>query len=902
MTEPSLSAADAALFALIANRNLPTVAFREQLDALLRQGASLLARDAEGNTPLMAEAGFAPRLGRVEALLGAGADPRGTNARGEGALHIAALADNAEAIGILVAAGAQPNTANVEGVAPLHRAAITGSAQAIFALARHGASLEALDDRGLTPLQWSAKGPWPQPAAVGAFLRLGADVRSTLGGEEITLWAAKRRVLGRVAALAGADGRDRLAHRGAQLLAELGPQKGALPLNFADISQTRDSGLHEAARHGDAEALAYFLAQGIDPRVPGADGLVPLHLAAGSRAPGAPAVIEALARVGAPLSDFGENVARRSPLMRAAERGLLANVNALLDAGAPLSVMRPGAGPKTALDAAIAAGAEDAVWLLLDRGASVATFAPGHDGPLTLAARHNRADIAQMLLDRGAPVDAPGQSGRTALSHAAANGNEALAATLLDAGAKAETLDTAGWSPLAWAAFSGELGMCRFLARRGAPIDPADSAGETPLSKFAGRGDVEGARLLLSLGADPNRPDAGGRAPLAHAALAGSEGCARLLLAHGANPVRVDVGGWTPMLLAAHTRGAEGVLAAMLDASLVLGPALSDGRTVLHLAVLEPLPRAAGDTPKPAAPAWLARKILDRGADPMAVDTYKSTPLHLAAGRASPELLGLLIERGANIEARDAGGFTPLMAAANAGSGRNVEALLRAGAAPDAQSKSLATPFRLAMCSLHGGEEPRLASAVAAQMALANAIEDVASRDDLHRTPLHWAAWGTRHEGPSALSTLLARGAPVDALDRDGDTPLTLAIHVAEAYGGPKDNSPLVLEPIATLLNAGANPSGHAENGRAPLVLAAAVSNREASPGSPWANAREELCALLLSRGARLDAFGARAALEKAGVDAASILERLGMAPAPKPLGAAPDARATPRPALRLAR
>jgi len=76
---------------------------------LIRRGADLGARDAEGNTALHT----AVSTSTMAALLALGADPSATNVRGETPLHIACRGGSG--IGLLVGNGADPRIRDVSG-------------------------------------------------------------------------------------------------------------------------------------------------------------------------------------------------------------------------------------------------------------------------------------------------------------------------------------------------------------------------------------------------------------------------------------------------------------------------------------------------------------------------------------------------------------------------------------------------------------------------------------------------------------------------------------------------------------------------------------------------------------------------------------------------------------------
>jgi ankyrin repeat protein len=231
--------------------------------------------------------------------------------------------------------------------------------------------------------------------------------------------------------------------------------------------------------------------------------------------------------------------------------------------------------------------------------------------------------------------------------------------------------------------------------------------------------DYDGAKFLLEHGADANGAGrARGWRPLHHA-LARSNGCAliELLLDHRADPLLTsEQGGLTGVALAAREgRGDVLRLFAQRGVSielrgvdrLIAACALDDTETVQALVAQHPaltkgalaiggelLAKFAGNGNTAGV-----RQLLDLGVDVAAPftegDGYFGEPagslaIHIAAWRAQPPIVRLLIERGSPIDVPDPKGRTPLARAIDAcvdsywayrRTPESVEALLRAGAA-----------------------------------------------------------------------------------------------------------------------------------------------------------------------------------------------------------------------------
>jgi ankyrin repeat protein len=227
--------------------------------------------------------------------------------------------------------------------------------------------------------------------------------------------------------------------------------------------------------------------------------------------------------------------------------------------------------------------------------------------------------------------------------------------------------------------------------------------------------DYEGARYLLEHGADPNGVRSRGWYPMHHALARGNAiEMFRLLLDHQADPMVVNAG-LTAVARAAR-EGRNDVLALFEERGitvalegvdrLIAACARDDAAAIRSITAQEPglaaeVVAMGGTLVAKFTGGWNAegvRRLLDLGVPPTTPfvegDGYfgipeGSLPIHVAAWRAQPAIVKLLIERGSPVDVPDARGRTPLTLAVKAcvdsyWTGRrtpeSVRALLEAGA------------------------------------------------------------------------------------------------------------------------------------------------------------------------------------------------------------------------------
>ena len=175
--------------------------------ALLKIGARVDERDAEGQTPLMVAASWG-QPDAIRALVEGGADTSAQDDGGDTALHEAARADEVESLMMLLELGAEKDPRNKLGATPLHLASHKGNNAATKALIRGGAAVsgaKSLMRGGYSPLHAAAANGSADCLQdlidAGSSLRHSASESSLRGGSATALELAEDAGQGRTASM-----------------------------------------------------------------------------------------------------------------------------------------------------------------------------------------------------------------------------------------------------------------------------------------------------------------------------------------------------------------------------------------------------------------------------------------------------------------------------------------------------------------------------------------------------------------------------------------------------------------------------------------------------------------------------------------------------------------------------
>ena len=429
----------------------------------------------------------------------------------------------------------------------------------------------------------------------------------------------------------------------------------------------------------------------------------------------------------------------------------------------------------------------DTVRALLSSGANAREASADGTTALHWASHRDDLELAELLIRAGGAVNAANDLGATPLWNACENGSSSMVARLLEAGANPDAALLAGETPLMMAARAGAPEVVAQLLAHGADPERRGTRGQTALMWAVAQQHADVVAELLTHGVDVHaRSDVwsqvmaapphglpehnrniphGGNTALLFASRIGDLASARLLVAAGANVDDQDAWGVSATVLAVHSGYAdlvEFLLGQGADAS-----AADAGFSALHEAVMRRDQRMTAALlehsadPNTALATWTPKRRASRDFN-YAPSLIGATPFWLAARFAEPALMRLLAEHGADPRAihdvryrvtgvrrhelrHDA--TTPLMAAV--GMGPAVRAWIE--------------PRR---------SEPTDAILDAVTLALELGV-DSNTADPQGDTALHAAA---RLGRDPIITQLVEHGADLRAENRDGQTPLDLAM------------------------------------------------------------------------------------------------------------------------------
>jgi hypothetical protein len=547
--------------------------------------------------------------------------------------------------------------------------------------------------------------------------------------------------------------------------------KGGADPNVRDSFD--NSPLHIALpEEGRAGGVALLLKYGADPSLKDRNGNTPLHVAIQVGYP--LEMIKALLAAQAPVN--AQNAAGDTSLHLALRAKRFDYAKALLDGGADIFLVNGRS--ESPLSVAILSGPDalDAVLTL----ANVKTRDNYGNTPLALAVSLKAApDAMAMIIAKGSDVNARNNAGDAALHIAVrqdlraqgeslllakadifspnVRGDSPLSLALTATGGPVDWLFTAatmasrdanGDAPLSHAARRNLAAAVEFLAQKGAPLEAANGSGETALHQAVKADAADAVAALLGIGASLSARDAMGDTPLHAAVLWAARKSLPVLAQAGADLNARDFAGETALHQAVRKRNRESLKFLLAKGA---DPDARDNRGAAPLAVA--VKSQAYD---------LERDLLAAVVEIDARDLSGRSPLFEAASMGDADSTRMLVGAGAAIMARDSDGDSPLTIALKKNPGLLKLLLTQAGvnsADPDGK-----TPLRILVEAGAGPDFLNLAIATGAR-------PDV--RDRFSATSLHAALRSGNRDQAAALAKA---GADVFARDKDGETPVSLAM------------------------------------------------------------------------------------------------------------------------------
>jgi ankyrin repeat protein len=476
-------------------------------------------------------------------------------------------------------------------------------------------------------------------------------------------------------------------------------------------------------------------------------------------------------------------------LIGAAERGDIPEMRRLLREGANVNFY--GENGWTPLTKAATWGQPKAVKLLLEHHADPNIPKSYDYSALCLA---KTAEIADMLFKAGAALNAEKPEDHI-VWYAMQQGNDGVVKWFMDHGVD---LTKVGRGDRMTALFlAGSPQIAEWLIERGVDVNARNEFGETALVQALSYKDraFEIAKVLLKHGADPNAGAKFARTPLM---VARDGETVDLLVAAGADLNAKDESGYSVAASPIHNakpsryealarHGAK--IQPQADAPALASRAILDGNHERMKMLLDQgLDPNSRSSPGEKVDVSLLALAISFGQWPI-VDLLREAgatdvgALSEAAARGDLQKMNLLLASGSELDERDKFGFTPLFYATRRANVEAVKFLLDRGADVNAFTISGGNVHSLTeMLRQSSAREAEMykearakkeSTALTEIQALLNARQpDVNTRNGNGETVLHVSA----AMGGFECGLLISQGADVNARNKDGMTPLMLAI------------------------------------------------------------------------------------------------------------------------------
>ena len=526
--------------------------------------------------------------------------------------------------------------------------------------------------------------------------------------------------------------------------------------------------------------------------------------------------------------------------------------------------------------------------LLIEHGADVMAQDQHGETPLHRASREGKVEFARMLIEHGVDATAQNKNGETPLLLALDSsqysykrttpgslnsGQVEVAHMLIEHGGNVTTTQNKdGETLLHLASQEGQAEAARMLIERDADVTALNKNRKTPLHLALQKNHAEVARMLIKHSVDVMAQYEDGETLLHLASQLGEVQVARMLIERNADVTAQNMIGETPLHVAS-SHGQVEVACMLIEHGADVNAQNENGETPLHRASQE-------------GQVEVACVLIERGADVTVRNKIGDTLLHLVSRREDfkTEIARVLIERGADVTARKEDGenllhlaLTPSRRRTRSGSGRceiSTFGVLATSTLPCTSSLSESSEAQ--------NLTPR--EVEVARMLIDCGVEVAAQNMDgetpllLALTPSYQLSDGhltrtvTRGQRGQAevAHMLIAHGADVTAQNKDGETPLHLALTPSPSYQDPVPYIPLFpsshsqkltqrdlgdvtdVEVVRMLIDRGADVTAKNKDRNTPLHLVLTPSSRKWS--QIMTRGEVEVVRMLTNHGADLTA------------------------------------------------
>ncbi len=479
---------------------------------------------------------------------------------------------------------------------------------------------------------------------------------------------------------------------------ERGDLDGAMVYALGSSLEQRDANLsaplHAIAAIGTGESVGFFVDADVNLDAKDSGGRTPVHLAALS---GNKEVLTALLDAGAKLDETDKK--GRTPILFAAANSATCFELLLERGGSVTSKDDSGAGVWHY--AATNQNSASIMSLLFSKEYDANQIDLYGRSPFEYAAECNNPNAIDNLVSYGAKLPSSG-SQASPLHLAGFHGHDNVVHRLFAHGVDGAAKDEAGRTALHMAAGRGKLAAVGALLSNNVPVDGLDNTLETPLYQAAANNQTAVVARLLEAKADPSLVPLSGRSARYTAVKLGHSDVAELLKEVGASMIagqkdlplhvavangdfvdlqtkmlsgtnlnEVDADGQSALMLALITKQ-EGIIGSLFNTD--LAAADNNGLTALHFAA-----SYGKDN--------IVTELMQRGADPKAVDGQGRLPIHYAAAMGNGDAIKLLAPYAlgsddSGVDIADGQGFTPLHLSVIERQPEGVSGLLAVGANP----------------------------------------------------------------------------------------------------------------------------------------------------------------------------------------------------------------------------